>query len=243
MRAAGVVVALVAWQVAGLVWPQVTSSPVRVAGELARLAVEGDLPGLVAGTVGTLLAGWAAAAVLGVAAGYVIGRYRTAAVALEPYLVALYSAPLIALVPLMVVWFGIGERFLVATIVLAAGVMLVFPAAAGTRQALHAYGELARAYGVGGRRLLTAVVLPGALPHIAAGLRISVQRALMAVVVGQFLVGHPGIGTLLSDARARLDADEVFAVALVALAVGAALTGLVGLAGRRLSAGRAEVGA
>ncbi|MEV7012871.1 ABC transporter permease [Streptosporangium sp. NPDC051022] len=238
---AGVALVLAGWQAAGAVRPDFTSSPTLVAAELLRLARDGDLLSLVAGTVVTLLTGWATAALLGVSAGVLIGRHRLLAVALEPYLVALYSVPLIALVPLMIIWFGIGQGFLLATIVLATAIMLVFPAATGTRESVRAYGELARAYQVTGRRFLFKVVLPGALPYIAAGLRISVQRALMAVVVGQFLVGHPGLGTLLGDARARLDADEVFAVALVALAVGALLTALVGWAGRRLSAWRPEV--
>ncbi|ACZ90262.1 ABC transporter permease [Streptosporangium roseum] len=238
---AGAALALAGWQVAGAFHPDFTSSPTLVAAELVRLAHDGDLISLVAGTVATLLGGWVLAAVLGVLTGFLIGRHHLLAVALEPYLVALYSVPLIALVPLMIIWFGIGQGFLLATIVLSTGIMLVFPAATGTRESVRAYGELARAYRVTGHRLLLKVVLPGALPYIAAGLRISVQRALMAVVVGQFLVGHPGLGTLLSDARARLDADEVFAVALVSLAVGALLTALVGWAGRRLSAWRPEV--
>ncbi|MER7129567.1 ABC transporter permease [Streptosporangium saharense] len=238
---AGVALALAGWQLAGTFRPDFTSSPTLVATELVRLAREGELFPLVAGTVATLLAGWAVAVTLGTLTGFLVGRYRLLAVAFEPYLVALYSVPLIAMVPLMVIWFGIGEGFLLATVVLATAITMVFPAATGTRESMRAYGELARAYQVSGHRLLLRVVLPGALPYVVAGLRISVQRALMAVVVGQFLVGHPGLGTLIGDARARLDADEVFAVAFVALAVGALLTTLVGWAGRRLSAWRPEV--
>ncbi|GII90508.1 ABC transporter permease [Sinosporangium siamense] len=241
IKVAGVVVFLLLWQLAGQINPGIYSSPTLVVTEIVRLFTEGGLLGLVFGTVATMLLGWAFAAVIGVFTGFLIGRYRLASLVLEPYLVALYSVPLIAVVPLLVIWFGIGQTFLLATIVVATGIMLVFPTAAGTRETVRVYDQVARAYCVSGRHFLFKVLLPGALPFIATGMRISVQRALMAVIVGQFLVGHPGLGTLLSDARVRLDADEVFAVALVALAVGAALTALVGWADRTLSAWRPEV--
>ncbi|WP_283133344.1 ABC transporter permease [Rhizohabitans arisaemae] len=238
LPASGVAGFLIIWQIVGAFQGDFLSSPTRMVGEIVYLTTEGGLIGLVLITLGTMLIGWVLSIVIGVFVGFLIGRYRIMSVILEPYLIAKYSVPIIALVPLLVIWFGIEEGFLIATIIIATAIMLVFPTAAGTKETVRTYDQVARAYSISGWHFFIKILLPGSLPFIATGLRISVQRALMAVIVGEFLVGYNGLGTLLKDARIRLDADEVFAVAFIALLVGAVLTGAVGYLDRRLSSWR-----
>jgi ABC-type nitrate/sulfonate/bicarbonate transport system permease component len=240
LQAVGVAAVLMAWQLAGARAPGFYSQPLRVLHALAALASEEELVPLVLTSLGSLVLGLALSFVAGVGLGLLIGRYRLVAVALEPYLAAFYAVPSVALVPVMVVWFGIGSRFVIASIVMAASVLLVFATATGVRETGRAYFEVARSLGLTGRQVLLQVLLPGALPYIVTGVRLAVARGLVSLIVAQYLVSWPGIGTLLKNAQVNLQTDRMFAMALVAMALGVLLVGLARVAERRLVGWRPE---
>lgn len=234
----GVVLVLLAWQLIGGTNVDLYSRPTDVFGEVVRLSRDADLLGRVGNTVEVLVIGWLLAVVIGVLIGYLIGRYHLGRVILEPYVTVLYSLPRVAFVPLLVIWLGIGHPFLITIVITSAAIVVALPTAAGIRETLRVYSEVSAAFCLSRTQFFVKVLLPGALPFIATGMRISVQRALMTLIVAEFFVGAPGLGLMLSNARARLAITEVFAVAVTALLLGVLMTWAVSIFEKRLSSWR-----
>lgn len=240
VQLAGLIVFLVAWQLAGAAAPGFYSQPTRVAADLVELVAEEQLLALVWESTYTLIIGVVIALVAGVSIGMLMGRYHTVQVMLEPYMAAYYSVPRVAFVPLMIIWFGIDENFIIASVVAATTALLIFATAAGVRETVVAYREVATSFQINGWQMFTKILIPGSLPFIATGMRLGSQRALVAVIVAEFLIGLQGIGLLLREARITLATDRMFATAIVCMFMGIALVVLTSLAERRLSGWRPE---
>jgi NitT/TauT family transport system permease protein len=158
--------------------------------------------------------------------------------ALYPYTVFLQTVPIVAVAPLLVLWFGPGQRAVAAS----AFIVSVFPVIANTlsglRSADPALRDLFRLYGA--RRLATLfkLELPGALPHIFTGLRIASGLAVIGAIVGEFVAGFSegsaGLGILVLAAYRQLRTDLMFAAVLCAAGLGIVLFGAVSLLGARL---------
>lgn len=250
LQLAGLAAFIAAWQAAGSVRPQFYSSPSRVLAEFRQLfthddllgrAAEGDsLLSLALGSLWVLVLGLSIAFVLGVSVGMLMGRFRVVRVALEPYMAAFYSIPRVAFVPVMVIWFGIDREFVVASVIVASSILLTFSTAAGVKESLARYSEVASAFQLTGWKMFTKTILPGSVPFIATGMRLAVQRALVAVIVAEFLIGVPGLGFIIRLARVSLDADRLFAMAILLMVVGVALISLTKYVENRLSAWRPQ---
>jgi ABC-type nitrate/sulfonate/bicarbonate transport system permease component len=241
LQISGVSIFLIAWQLAGSVAPDFYSQPTRIVADLGTLLAEEDLLSLVWDSTYALLIGIGISLVVGVTVGMLIGRYHLFAVAIEPYMAAYYSIPRIAFVPLMVVWFGIEREFVIASVVAATTALLIIATADGVRLSRSMFDEVARSFQISGRQMFTKIMLPGAIPFIATGMRLGVQRALVAVIVAEFLVGLPGVGQLLRAARITLHTDRIFSSALVATIMGVVLVLLTGFVERRFSRWRPKV--
>jgi NitT/TauT family transport system permease protein len=222
---------LVLWQISsslGWVDSFLASSPTRVLQATWLYATQGTLwADLV--TTGRLLG---LAFVLSVLAATVVGlvvtRSAVADAAIEPFVWFFYNAPTIAFIPLFMLWFGLG-----APTALALGVLLgFFPMYAsvvgGIRSVEPVHLKLAKVLGHGELRTFRAVLLPGSLPHLMAGLRLSVGRCFVGIVAGEiFAASSTGLGFRLRNHADRLQVDASFAallvIALVALALGLVL--------------------
>jgi len=239
IQVTGVAIFLAAWQAFGASAPYLWSQPTRVVSELVRLAGR-DLFQLTAATLSSLVIGLAIALVAGVVIGFFHGRYRTFRVMFDPYFAGFYSIPRVALVPLMVIWFGIRREFVVAAVVAACTILIVFSTTAGIRETIRAYDEVARSCSISGWRKFRDILLPGAIPFIATGMRLAVQRGLVAVIVGEFLVGLEGLGALLREARTESLVDLMFATAFACMLVGLLLFTVTSAVERRFSRWRPE---
>lgn len=235
----GVALFLGAWQAFGATAPYLWSQPTRVMNELVRLA-QRDLVELTSATLSSLVIGLAISLVAGVILGFLHGRYRTFRVMFDPYFAGFYSIPRVALVPLMIIWFGIYRPFVVAAVVAACTILIVFSTTAGIRETIRAYDEVARTWSITGWRKFRDVLLPGAIPFIATGMRLAVQRGLVAVIVGEFLVGLKGLGALLREARTESLVDLMFATAFVCMLVGLLLFTITSAIERRFSRWRPQ---
>lgn len=234
IQLAGLATFLTIWELGGAAQPFLWSQPSRTWSRFLELAQE-DLAPLLLASLGTLILGLTIALVAGVALGVLHGRFRTFRVVFDPYFAGFYSIPRVALVPLMIIWFGIQRPFVVASVVAACTILIVFSTTAGIREALRSFDEVSRALNITGWRKFTGVLLPGAIPFIATGLRLAVQRALVAVIVGEFLVGLDGVGSLLREARTESLVDLMFATAFVLMIVGVILFTLTSWLERRFS--------
>lgn len=239
LQLAGLGTFLIAWQAYGASAPYLWSQPTRIWSEVVRLA-QRDLLQLTAATLGSLLTGLAISLVAGVILGVLHGRYRTFRTMFDPYFAGFYSIPRVALVPLMIIWFGIKREFVVAAVVAACTILIVFATTTGIRETIRTYDEVARTWSITGLRKFRDVLLPGALPFIATGMRLAVQRGLVAVIVGEFLVGLEGLGALLREARTESLVDLMFATAFVCMLVGLALFTLTSAIERRFSRWRPQ---
>jgi len=162
----------------------------------------------------------------GVAAGLVLGRSDFLARIFNPYIVALNSIPRIALVPLVILMFGLGDSSKVATAWLVVFFVVFFNTYEGTRAVDRDQIAAARLLGAGEFAILRTVVIPSALAWVFASLMPAVSFALIGVIVGEFIGSERGIGKLIVVAEARGNASEMMVAIFVMMVVGI-LLGLV----------------
>jgi NitT/TauT family transport system permease protein len=220
--------------VVGAIWEVVAHSgafPARlfpslesVAATFARLTASGILPHHAALTLYRLAAGFAIAALAGVALGVLMGRSRRAEAFLLPLVSIGAPIPGLAYAPLFLLWFGLGDS---GSIVLVAFVS-AFPVTLNTWTGVKAVKEIwlraARTMGADERRLFRHVIVPGAAPYILTGLRLALAQAWRILVAVEMLAAVPwGLGWLIFGAREFLNTDAMLAgIAMIAL-IGVAL--------------------
>jgi NitT/TauT family transport system permease protein len=180
------------------------------------------------------LSGFVLACALGICIGSISSFSERFARALQPILIAVEATPKIALAPLIIVAFGygMGSKIVLATIVAFFPVFL--GTVAGLRAAEQGRLDVLRALGASRLQMFRMVALPGALPHIFAGINVAVVFALLAAIVGEFMGSKEGLGTLILYANGNLDTARVFSILLVLAVTGLSLHGLIGALRRRL---------
>lgn len=220
------VVVVAVWQLVaalGLINTFLASSPRLIWRSLVDQATSGLLIRSVGTSALELVAGFVLAAVVGVVVGLVMGRYRYVEYAIDPYVWLLYSAPIVALFPLLVLVLGLGSPTVIAITFL----MAVIPVIVNSMQGVHNVDpqlvRVAKSFSAGESTVLRKVILPASVPTIMAGLRLSIGRALVGVVVGEFFAGTGGIGYNISSFAARLGTSDVLASVVVVIVAGVAL--------------------
>jgi NitT/TauT family transport system permease protein len=239
LLAAGVgAVLLLAWKaltVVGGFKPFVLPPPESVAARFVRAWTEGTMWPHAATTLVEVAIGFAVGAISGLVVGYALARSRLVAQALSPYLVAAQATPILALAPLMVIWFGSGLQ---AKVVIC-GLIVFFPVAISTMVGIRSVDgqllELCRALRATRVQVLTRVEIPGALPAIFGGLRVGVTLAVVGAVIGEWAGSDTGLGVLILLAKGSLYDTPLLFAALGTLALmGVSLYLIVVLVERRL---------
>ena len=235
---ASVIVVLAAWQLcasAGVVDEKLTSSPWGVV-QAARFLIDtGQLGGDVASSASLFGVGLGLAIVIGAAGGVLIGWWRLVAAVFEPWIAILYAMPLIALLPLILVWFGIGFTAEVVMVVLIAVFPVLVSVMTGTRNVDQELVRLARSFCGSEAAVIKTVVVPSLIPYFVSGVRLAIGSGLVGVVVSEYFLGNSGIGGLIVTAGENLQSGEVF-VGITILALSAiVMTGLLRRAERRIS--------
>lgn len=203
---------VVAWQfasAAGWLSSRVLPEPLAVLGAFWRLASSGELAHHVAVSTGRALAGLAVGGGLGLVLGLLTGTFRVAETLLDSTFQMVRNIPALALIPLVILWFGIDESaklFLVS-------VGVFFPIYLNTYHGIRSVDagliEMARSYGLRGWALYRQVILPGALPSILVGLRFSLGLMWVLLIVAETISAQAGIGYLTMNAREFLQTDVV----------------------------------
>ncbi|MFQ5460783.1 MAG: ABC transporter permease, partial [Anaerolineae bacterium] len=173
--------------------------------------------------------------------GYVIYRSRPLEGILMPYVVASQAVPVVAVAPLLVVWFGAGAPVKVATAALVAFFPMLVSTVVGFRNIDPAYRDLMRAHSATATQTLLLLEIPAALPVLLGGMRVGVTLAVIGAVVGEFLGSDRGLGALILVARGQYNTPLLFAATLVLVAVALALYGATALLERAVLAGRRRV--
>ena len=235
LGALGILSVLVPWELAArLNWvkPVLIGSPTAVL-QAAIIEVQlGTLWADLGATLQVLAIGYLAAAVVGIIVGLTAGWYRRVSYVANSWLNFVYAAPDLAFVPMFILWFGIGVTFKVWLVFLAALFFVAINTMAGVHATEARFLEVAHTYGADRLQVFRTVVLPGSVPYIITGLRQGAARAVVGVVVAEFVSSNQGIGFMISVAGSTLNTPRVmFGVMLLA-----ALGILTGEALRRIEA-------
>ncbi len=164
--------------------------------------------------------GLGSAIIVGVALGVLMARYPTIEDVVSPVIKALYPMPKSALIPVMILWLGLGAGSKIASIAMACLLPVILSTYNGSRGVDHTLVWSARSCGASERDLLWEVILPGALPEILAGIRNAVAISFILLVASELLVGQRGLGYLISFLGEGGVYDAMFAVVITVSALG-----------------------
>lgn len=211
---------LVVWELAvrlGDISPIFLVPPSVAVAETYKLIVSGVLwPHLVA-SAQTFGIGFGLSVVLGIFFGLVTGWYRRIFAGLDFVFTLMYSTPTIVLLPLIILWIGVGRPAQVTVIFLAAFFPIVFTVSAGVRSIDRQLIRVARAYGAGDWILFRDVAVPSSLTHTLSGIRIAFGRAIVALIFAEWFTGSTGVGFLIAFYGQRFDTARLLAVLLVVM--------------------------
>ncbi|MCI1772460.1 MAG: ABC transporter permease [Paenibacillus lautus] len=228
---------LVLWQVLGdlgyiseLLFP----TPLRIAESFAHLAGSGDLGGHVRISLVRAAAGFALGGALGLAFGILVGVFRISERVLDPSFQMVRMIPHLAVAPLFVLWFGIGESSKILLIAKGAFFPLYIQTYLGIRGVDNKWFEVTRVLGFTRIQQIYRLVIPSSLPHIFLGIRLSLGLAWLGLVVAEIMGSTSGIGYLMTDARQFGKTATVFVCIVLFAVIGKAADAAVRLLERRL---------
>jgi NitT/TauT family transport system permease protein len=221
--------------------PVFGSYPSAIAEAFWELARSGKLGAAMIESLQPFAAGYGLAIVFGVPLGLLIGRYRVAEAALGIYVTAGYAMPLVALVPLLVLWLGLGFSVKAAVVFL----MSVFPICINTWLGVTAVPksliDVGKSFVAPDTVILRRIILPATLPYIMAGIRLAVGRAVVAMVIAEFFTTISGLGAIIINAANSFDTATMFVPIVVLMVMAVGLNGLIGLVERRVAPWQAEI--
>jgi NitT/TauT family transport system permease protein len=216
-------IVLAAWQIAsssGVLPSSVLPSFAAVARALGGLIASGEIVPHTVASLARAGTGLMAAVVFGIALGIAMARIRAIGLAVEPILLLVYPVPKPALIPLFMIWLGIGDFSKIAVIALGCLLPVVTATYNGARSVDPVLLWSARARGTSERRLLWRVVLPAIVPHIAAGVRTAIAISIIILVSSEFLSAQEGLGYLISSYGGVGADDAMLAVVVYLAAIG-----------------------
>jgi ABC-type nitrate/sulfonate/bicarbonate transport system permease component len=187
--------------------------------------------------------GYVLAVVIAIPFGIGVGWYKKMSYLFDPFINAMNATPRVALLPLIIIWLGIGIMSKVGIIFLGAVFPMLINARDGVKTTPHSLLNAAKSFGASEWRIFTSVVLPSTVPFILTGLRLGIGRALVGVLVGELYAATAGIGFMITVAGATFQTDKVFVGILVFAITGMVLTETVDRLERRFDKWRPKVGA
>jgi ABC-type nitrate/sulfonate/bicarbonate transport system permease component len=209
--------------------------PWLVLGNVLDMAIRGQLWIHLAATLERVALGFGAGAVLGVGLGLAAGHLTPIRHIVEPLVELLRPIPPLAMLPMFIVWVGIGETSKVGFITYATFFPIFLTTITGVRQIDPILLRAAQSLGARGVGLFTRVILPAALPDILTGLRLGVALAFFVIVISEFIGAEHGLGYLINDGRNFFLVPQMLGAAVVLGLLGYAGNGLVRLLERRLT--------
>ena len=236
IRIASLIVVLGGWEYFGRQTnPVLFTYPTAVASAAVKMIASGELWKYLSQSLIVLFAGLGLAAVFGIALGLIMARFWVVDLALDTYITALYSIPSVALVPVLVLWFGFETTAKIAVVFLFTFFPIVINTYQGVKNVDDRLIEVGRAFRCSERDLWTHIVLPGAVPFLVAGLRLAIGRGLIGMVLADLYTAITGVGYLIARYASTYRTDAMF-VPIVALGIlGITLTGLLRLIERRVA--------
>ncbi|MFH5821093.1 ABC transporter permease [Georgenia sp. AZ-5] len=231
------IVLLLMWELAsrgGVLDPRLFTPPSQILVRGWEMVLTGELWAHTVATVGRLLAGLLWGAAFGIVFGLLMGVWRPVRAALGPTFTALYALPKIAILPLLLLIFGLTETPKILSVAISVFFVVQINTLAGIVQIDSRILEAARAYRATGWKLFRHVLLPGALPHIMTGLRVSAGMAVIVITAVEFVASNDGLGYLIWNSWQLFQPEKMFVGLIAVSLIGAVVTGLVILLERML---------
>jgi NitT/TauT family transport system permease protein len=228
---------LLAWEVAsrtGIASPLYFPAPSLIGRTVLRMAADGQLQANLFATLRRLTAGLVIGGLPGLAVGLAMGSSWRLRKRLDPIVAALHPIPKIAIFPVLMILFGLGETPRILVIAVAAFFPMAINTMAGVRQISPIHFEVAANYGARRRRILTGVVLPGSRPMILAGARLALNSALVLTIAVELVAAEDGLGAVMWMARETLRTEELYAMLAVVSILGFGMNVLLQEAAARL---------
>ena len=232
---------LVAWQ-AGAHWGGVGGRflppPLAIGQALWALAVSGELWAHLSASLGRFALGWSIGTLAGLVVGFCVGLFTLARAPGMAIVSALFPIPKIALVPLFIIWFGIGEGSKLVTLAFGVFFPTVINTVAGVDGVPRGLIRMGQSFGLSRAAIVAKIVLPGALPVVLSGFRITTSTAIILLVAAEMIGADKGIGSFVLQAGNLYDTEGLMAGIVVLSALGLTVAWQLGRLERMLLAWR-----
>jgi NitT/TauT family transport system permease protein len=219
---------LLAWETAGYVSPGVEFSlarPTLVAASVIDLCRGGVILRHIAVTGGAALIGMVAGTLVGAALGLLTWFSRSTALVLRPFVIALGALPILAVAPMMIIWFGIGLQMKIALASLSTVFVAFSHSSRGAEKVSNSYIEVLRGVNATGRQIFLKVVVPGSLDWVFSSMRLNAGLALLGTFIGEFIASDRGLGHLILRASSLYDIPRALAASLFIVLLALAFDG------------------
>ena len=217
------IIALLLWELAvriGLISPRFISTPLEIINKIIDMSISGELWIHVKASMQRIIIGFLLGVIPGIAIGALMGFSKSIRVILEPIVALIFPIPKIAILPLLLVFLGLGEASKIALIALGAIFLTLYNTMSGVRNLPVIYEEVAENFGATKMQYIFQVALPGAMPSIITGLRLSLQNSLLLIVAAEFVGAKEGIGYLIWSSWEIFDVNQMFAGLVTLCAIG-----------------------
>jgi len=236
IRLTSVVIFFVAWELFGRDFnPLFMTYPSAIAKAAYEITLNGELFAAMKQSFLPLFIGLAISIVGGIAIGVLMGQFWLIEYSIDPFVNALYATPRIALVPLIILWAGLGVVGKIVILVSIAIFPVIINTYAGIKDVRGSLMEIGTAYSATKTQIFFKIVLPASIPFIMAGIRLSVGLAIIGLVVAEFFTAISGLGGLITNYANVFATAKVFVPIIVIAIFGVVLTELVVLLEKRLS--------
>jgi ABC-type nitrate/sulfonate/bicarbonate transport system permease component len=180
-----------------------------------------------ASSLRTLLVGFFTASFIGIVIGLLIGRYRSVDAATDWLVNAMYATPLIAIIPLVILWFGLGDSAKLFIVTILAVFPVLINTASGVRNIPRSLIDVGTAFAANERQVFLKIIIPAVIPFIMTGLRLGIGRAIIGMVAAEFFTAITGLGALIVKYGNQYDTASMFVPILILMLLGVTLTSLV----------------
>ena len=228
LKAAAGLLLLLLWEM--VVWglaPGYVARPSGIARVFSSVITDAQFLAAAGATLRAVVQGLFVSLIVGTMIGFMMGRAALVEHGLRYYVNSLFATPMVAILPLVTLWFGYNADARLAVVVFAAFFSVVVNACDGARSVPLEYLEVARSFRARPLSTLIDVVFPSSLPYLLAGVRLAAGRALVAAVVAEFFISIPGLGYYLLYNSRTFKHNEAFVAVIVLVAVGVGFEALI----------------
>ncbi len=241
LRVASVILLLAIWQIGGMTTESyILPTPAEVAVSWWKLMLTGELLTAAGASVFVFILGFAIALLLGIPLGIATGVSRPLGHFFDTYITVFWSTPSIALLPLLVVWFGLTLETKLVLVFLSAFWPLIINTQVGIQNVDKSYIEVATAFGATRYEILRHVLMPASIPYLVAGIRIAVGRAIIGVIVAELYTSVTGLGARMTYYSNFFQVANYFAALMMFVVFSVATTEAVRIIEHRFSRWRSE---